>query len=499
MQRRDLVRQLSQAASGVAALHWLAGCGGNGETATGADAGSCNTDGGGSKQGAVIDAVPIPSGPWWMQGNFGPVGDEIESTTLAVVGCLPPQLNGTYVRNGPNPKTGAEKHWFFGDGMLYGVRLEGGKAEWCRNRWVQTGPLRGKTRSQPGLPPHVADTRPNTSLVRHGGKVLALYEAGLPFEVTVDLASVGNLDFGGKLDRPISAHPKLDPVTGELYFHSYTDLPPFVYLHRVDKTGKLVSSVEVTGAGPSMQHDMALTETKAVVLDLPVTFDIQLALQGTMPFQWNDGYKARFGVLDRNGDGKDVTWIEVKPCYVFHVLNAYDDGGKVVVEGCRSDKMWVGGPATMHYQPQLWRWTLDLAAKTATEQQLDDRDFEFPSVASGLVGRKHRFGFGQQLPPQPPDQTLATGQSNRVLKWDGAGGKVTAHDLGTGRQTDEPVFAPAPDGKQGDEGWLVSFVFDYAQNRSELLVLDAQNVKPVARVLLPRRVPFGCHGIWLGA
>ncbi|MSP92634.1 MAG: hypothetical protein EXR79_12665 [Myxococcales bacterium] len=491
MDRRSFLHHTGTASAGLLATHWFPGCTGSGSPSGASDAAT-------SVDVPWVDGGLPSTGSWWLQGNYSPVGDEIDATALTVIGALPKELAGSYLRNGPNPKSGPSKHWFLGDGMLHGVRLQGGKALRYRNRWANTGLLRGKPKSQPGLPPSIEDTAANTSLVWHADRLLALYEAGLPFEVTADLVSVGAWDFASKLQRSMSAHPKLDPVTGEMFFHSYAAFAPFVQVHRVDAAGKLMSSVEVTGAGPSMMHDMALTQTKAIILDLPVTLDLQLAFNGSIPYQWNPTYQARIGVMDRNGDGKSVAWFDIAPCYVFHVLNAYDAGGTVSIEACRTEKMWVGGPETIPYLPRLWRWTLDLAAKTVKEEQLADVAFEFPQVAPGRVGREHRFGFGLEIPAST-DHSLRTGQQNRVLKFDRKTGAVQAHVLGPGRQTDEPRFVPAAGAKGEDEGWLLSFLYDATTNRSELLVLDATNLaaKPVARVLLPRRVPFGFHGLWV--
>ncbi|MFZ5616561.1 MAG: carotenoid oxygenase family protein, partial [Pseudomonadota bacterium] len=281
---------------------------------------------------------------WWLKGNFAPVEKEIEAFDLEVEGALPPELSGVFMRNGPNPAREPTAHWFLGDGMIHGVRIENGKARWYRNRYVTT-PLR-QQRISTRDPSVFGDRRAstgNTNIARHAGRIFALEEAHFPYEITAELETKGCVDFGGKLKTAFTAHPKICPETGEMLAFGYAFMPPYLTYHRFDKEGRLVRSEEIPIGGPVMMHDFCATRTKAVFMDLPIVFDMAIAMQGGMPYRWSEDYPARLGVMPRNGTTRDLKWFDIPSCYVFHPLNAYDDGEAVVLDVARYEKMWVKG------------------------------------------------------------------------------------------------------------------------------------------------------------
>jgi carotenoid cleavage dioxygenase len=439
--------------------------------------------------------------PFHLQGNFAPVKDEITATDLEVEGSIPPELHGLYVRNGANPITGESAHWFLGNGMLHGVRLDGGRASWYRNRYVRTPLLEnpGMSRiSSTGQIDHLASAA-NTHVIRHAGRILALEEGAFPYEVDGLLETVGVHTYGDKLTTAMTAHPKVCPETGDLYFFSYRQLPPYLVYHRVSADGELVQSTEISVGGPTMMHDFQITRRHALFMDLPVIFDLPLALQGTMPFRWSDEYPARIGVMPRAGTDAQVKWFEIEPCYVFHTLNGWDEGEeRVVLDVCRISELWrnpgemFGGDSVQ----TLHRITLDLASGTAKEETLDERGMDFPRVADARVGLHNRFGYTVQFGGTPMQPGFAS-----HLQFDFRTGKSRSHDYGEGTSPGEPVFVPAPGSDpDGDEGFVMSYVHDDRTSSTELVILDAARFdqKPVARVKLPQRVPFGFHGSWIG-
>jgi carotenoid cleavage dioxygenase len=438
--------------------------------------------------------------PFHLRGNFAPVEQELTATDLPVEGALPPELCGTFVRNGANPVTGESAHWFLGNGMLHGVRLEGGRAVWYRNRYVRTpmleDPQRRRIHDDGSFDRTVSAA--NTHVIRHAGRILALEEGSWPFVVDAELETIGPHDFDGRLASAMTAHPKICPVTGELLFFGYGQLPPYLVYHRASPDGKLVQSEEIAVPGPTMIHDFAITERYALFMDLPVVFDLERALQGTMPFHWSDDYGARVGIMPRDGSNADVRWFEVEPCYVFHGVNAWDEGDRVVFDVCRISELWRdsttlgdgSGDVTLH------RWSFDLASGGTREETLDERSMDFPRVADACVGQKHRTAFTVQF---------GGGESGPgftgLLKLDLERGASAFHSFGEGRHPCEPAFVPAPGSDpRSDEGWLLTYVYDERSNGSELVVLDAQAFErePLARVKLPQRVPYGFHGSWLG-
>jgi carotenoid cleavage dioxygenase-like enzyme len=429
---------------------------------------------------------------WWLDGNFAPVRDEIEAFDLKVEGALPPELNGVYMRNGPNPKDGNSGHWFFGSGMLHGVRLEKGKAAWYRNRYVRTPNF-----LQPGRETDAASimdrtrSSANTNIVRHAGRLLALEELHFPYEVTNELETVGPADFDGRLKTAFTAHPKFCAETGEMFAFGYGFVPPYLTYHRFDRGGRLVQSTEIPVGGPTMIHDFCVTQRHAIFMDLPVVFDMNLAAEGTMPYRWSDDYPARLGVMPRDGGAADLKWFDVKPCYVFHAVNAYGEGDTIVFDAARYGRLWGGD--TNSSRARLHRWTLDLRSGRADEKKLDDRPIEFPRVSDGDAGFKHRFCYAP----------AATGVSeedfelgNSLIKFDMQTGASESHSFADGVHVGEFILASA-NGEEG-AGWLMGFVHDGRTGKSSFVVLDAGDLgaKPVATITLPQRVPYGFHGNW---
>lgn len=435
----------------------------------------------------------LPQPHFFLRGNYAPVTDELDAPDLAVSGAVPPELTGRFLRNGPNPHRGDSAHWFLGDGMLHGVELRGGRVGWYRNRYVQTRQLHGEGEfvdDQGHVDLRVGSA--NTHVVGHAGRILALVESGFPYEVTPDLDTVGVYDFDGRLTTAMTAHPKLDPGTGELHFFGYSFLPPYLTYHVADPDGTLVRSEPITVPGPTMIHDFNLTERHVVFMDLPIVFDLDLAATGGFPYRWDDSYGARLGVMPRGGRDADVRWFDIEPCYVFHPLNAYEQDGSVVLDVVRYPRLWDGANHEFD-ATQLTRWTIDLGAGAVKEEQLDDRHIEFPRVDPRVVGRPHRFGYALHTPGGIGDE------HSSLVKYDQASGETQTHDFGAGREPGEPVFAPRQASTAEDDGWVFTYVYDAARDTSDFVILDAQNfaAAPQAVVALPQRVPFGFHGSWI--
>ncbi|MFI2028283.1 carotenoid oxygenase family protein [Streptomyces buecherae] len=445
--------------------------------------------------------APTPPRPY-VSGHYTPLVDEVTAHGLTVHGTLPPELNGRYFRNGHNPRRGhTPTHWFRGSGMLHGLRLRDGRAEWYRNRWVRTPALEGAPEKGPDGVPDPRVSSAATHVVEHAGRILALQEANLPYEVTPQLDTVGAFDFGGALTTAMTAHPKTDPATGELHFFGYSPVPPYLVYHVADAQGRIVRSEVVPGAGPTLMHDFGLTARHVVWLDLPVVFDP--AEPSGIPYRWSDDHPPRIGVMPRSGPAA-VRWYEVAPGALLHVANAYEDErGRVVLTGPRYDragweqswKWWTGAPghapdpvvgASAH------RWVLDPVTGRATEQPLDGLVSEFPTINEEFTGSANRFVYGVAFPG--PELT-----EYAVVKYDHDAGGRELSRLGPGQMPGEAVFVPADGGVREDDGYLLTLVSDLADDTSRLLVLNAADLGsgPLATVDLPHRVPGGIHGSWI--
>jgi carotenoid cleavage dioxygenase len=433
----------------------------------------------------------------YLVGNYAPVHDEVTAVDLRITGRLPEELQGRYLRNGPNPVTAPEPstyHWFTGDGMVHGIRLRDGRAEWYRNRFVRSAAVAAALgeRPRPG-PVHAGmDFAANTNVVAHAGRTFAVVEAGArPYELSDTLDTIGPCDFDGSLPGGYTAHPKRDPDSGELHAISYF----WGWGNKVQYTvvgvdGRVKRIVDVEVGGPVSVHDMSLTERYAVIYDLPVVFDVEAAASGaSFPYRWDPEYQARVGLLPRAGEAHDVAWFDVESCYVFHPLNAYDDGEQVVLDVVRHPRMF----ATHLLGPDegastLDRWSIDIPAGKLREERLDDRPQEFPRVDERLVGRRHRFGYTAAL----PDIT------HSLIKHDLDRATSEVHDLGPA-EAGEAVFVPRSSTTAEDDGWIISLVYDPTRDTSDLVVLNARDFtgEPQAVVHLPQRVPFGFHGNWM--
>ncbi len=467
----------------------------------------------------------------FLSGNFAPVHDEVFADELRVIGKLPEALHGMFLRTGPNPQfePGDKYHWFDGDGMLHGVLLEGGKASY-RNRWVRTvgfGHEREAGRKlwsgfgempQFDDPPHglLRKNVANTALVHHDGSLLALWEAGEPHEISLpDLETIGPRTWDGQLTCPFTAHPKVDPETGEMMFFGYNPMGP-EHLHYgvVSADGQTVRIVPIEIPRGVMMHDFAITANHTIFLDLPLVFEPMRIMQGELPFHFNGELPSRYGIVPRHGDNSDVRWFEGPPCYMFHTLNAWDDGDEVVLLGCRTETTSIAAPPGHSSQDgghshdvvlaqedaelgRMHEWRFNLATGELKERHIDDAPTDFPRLHAGHIGRSSNFGYAARFcPTLPGTPPIFDG----VVKYDYEKDSSVTHQFGEGRFAGEAVFAPHPDASAEDHGWVITILRDEREEQSELIVVDAQNMDqdPVARVLLPQRVPYGFHAEWVG-
>ncbi len=494
--RRDILRWSLLGGAAIPMTSLLAACGGDGTS-------------------SATRRQPVPGGPtttsvsgttdaWWLQGNFAPVTREVEAFDLEVVaGAIPPTLRGLYVRNGSNPQSGDSTHWFFGDGMVHGVKLEDGTAAWYRNRYVRTALYESRTGFGEG-PPGGAANQSNVSAIWHGGRLLTSGEVGLPFELsTADLGTIGTHDFGGRLTTAFTAHPKVDPATGRLHFFGYGFTPPYLTYHVAAPDGTLVSSTEVPVGASTMIHDFTITETDAVFWELPVLFDLEAATRwirdkssGVFPYRWAPEYGARIGVMPLDGPGTAIRWFDIDPCYVFHGVNAHRSGDDVVLDVCRLSSMFapnqrLGGDLSLR------RWTVDTVRGSVRDEVVDaDRPGELPSRDPRRVGRKQRYGYFVQTRDNPDTVDLGG-----LVKRDYRTGRVETWDPGPSGHTGEWLFVPDGSSADEDAGYLLTFLYDDTRRTSQLVIVDATDVRagPVARIAIPQRVPYGFHATWVEA
>lgn len=459
----------------------------------------------------LADDAPAPDAAAqnpYLVGPYAAIRDELVVDGLPVVGALPAELDGTYMRIGPNPITppdGSTHHWFAGDGMIHAVRISGGRALWYRNRYIRSNRVAAVLGETPAPGPRYerGDTV-NTNVIAHAGKILALIEAGgFPAQIDPLLGTTaytnldGTLQFGG-----FTAHPHLDHDTGELHAICYNGgNREFVRHVVVGRDGRVRREEKIPVAGGPMIHDCAITARFVLILDLPITFSIAAARAGmAMPYAWNSAHPARVGLLPREGSADDVIWCEVEPAYVFHPCNAHDlPDGRVVMDVAVHDRLFVtdGTEQPGSSKVTFERWTCDPQTRRVERRVIDAVPQEFPRFDERLTGKPYRYAYTVTLDEgrSPP------GALSGVIAHDLHSGTRTAHDFGEGRIPGEFVFVPRHAQAAENDGWLMGYVLDVGRNHTDLVVLDARDVSraPVAVVPLPQLVPLGFHGNWIAA
>jgi 8'-apo-carotenoid 13,14-cleaving dioxygenase len=440
----------------------------------------------------------------FLTGIHTPLHDELTLENLSVTGTIPAELSGRYVRIGPNPFKPDPRgyHWFIGDGMVHGVRLHGGKAEWYRNRYIRSNQLEraGGPKAAPG-PRRSERDGVNTNVMQIGGKITAIVEAGSsPVVLDDNLDSVAYSDFGGTLTAPFSAHPHHDPKTGEFHAITYDAMTPDSVWHVViSPEGKTKRQLRIlVENGPSI-HECAITESYVLVFDLPVTFSMKALVGGQgFPYRWNREHRARVGLAAKIGSADDIVWCDVDPCYVFHVANAFEQAdGTVIVDCAVYETMFDGGPEGPNGKPLgLERWTIDPAARKVDRATIDASPQEFPRPDERFFGQSYRYAWSIGLPDDGDAGFLGP---QPLYRHDLHSGARQVCDFGPDRVPGEFVFVPrSADAPEGD-GWVMGYVIDATNETTDLVILDASNIAapPVASIHIPHRIPPGFHGNWL--
>lgn len=431
----------------------------------------------------------------YLENNFAPVDVETTLTELTWTGSIPDELTGRFLRNGPNPLQKVDPdshHWFIGDGMVHGLRLDSGRADWYRNRWVRSESIAADLGEEVG-DRNLSGGSPNTHVIGHAGRTWALVESGTPpVELGYELDTIGHSASWGAY----TAHPKVDPETNELHAISYdwANYRDHVKYVVMDASANTTKVLDIPMPGMSMIHDMSITRNYVVIYDFPVTLSFMALATGSgFPFRWDPEHGARVGLLPRSGGAEDIIWSPVSQSYAYHPMNAYEnEDGNVVIDICRYDRMFDGdthgpfGDST----PKLDRWEVNPVLRKVSETRVDDRDQEFPRCHPDLNGKPYRFGY----------TVAAEGTSfPRIFKQDMQTGASSTYEFGPGRHGAEPYFIPRESAASEDDGYLMTYVYDESRKASELVILDALDLaRPaLAQIQLPVRVPYGFHGSWI--
>ncbi|WP_063003356.1 carotenoid oxygenase family protein [Nocardia salmonicida] len=472
---------------------------------------------------AVARPVETTDDNPYTLGVFAPVHDELTLDDLTVIGEIPKDLNGVYLRNGPNRQFEApgRYHMFDGDGMIHAAHFENGKVRY-RNRYVRTKAFHDESEAGRALWTGLMENpegnpwgnghglgikdSANTDVIYHRGEVLATwYLCGTPYSVDpLSLETLGAQDFLGTFAGDMMAHPKVDEATGELIWFDYGPDQDFLRYGIIGADGRQTHLTQIDLPGPRLPHDIGITDNYSILMDLPLVQDHDARRAGKYRIFYDQELPARFAVIPRHGQGSEVRWFEVKPCYIYHVVNAWEAGEEIIMDVCRvknpQHQTTFASPlsnmlAYMRLDAQLYRYRFNLRTGATIETELDNANIEFPSVDSRVMGRPHRYSYSMSLGNEP---TLLF---DGLVRFDSQTGAKEEHKFGAGRWGSEAPFA-ARDGSTGEtDGYLVCFVNDEAEDKGEINIFDAEDIAagPIARVLLPRRVPSGFHATWVRA
>ncbi|RPI20944.1 MAG: 9-cis-epoxycarotenoid dioxygenase, partial [Actinobacteria bacterium] len=389
-----------------------------------------------------------------------------------------------------------------------------------RNRWVKTIGYQRDTEA--GAAQYVGMVEPsagnpddgyyrrlkdtaNTDVVFHNGNLHAMwYLAGETYKVDpLTLETIGIEDWNGTRQGCVSAHAKVDERSGEFIFFDYGRQAPYMWYGVVSPDGVLKHYVPVPLPGARMPHDMWITENYSVLMDLPLYADPEVYAQGRHKLIFDRDTPSRFAVIPRYGATEDVRWFEADPCYIYHTINAWEDGDELVLDFCRTRQpkpppQPITGPleSVLEYlrlDANAYRYRFNLKTGAVWEGPLDDRNSEFPVINTQRLGRKNRYAYNVAI------ESGYTLLFEGVVKYDNEAGTSTTFRYGDGRWGSESPFAPRPAATAEDDGYLVSFVYDANEDRSECVVLDAADVEsgPVCRVIIPQRIPHGFHACWV--
>jgi len=453
----------------------------------------------------------------YLSGNFAPVRTE-DDFELEVVGEIPRELRGTLYRTGPNPQfepRDPNYHWFTGDGMIHAFQVEDGRVSY-KNRYVRTPKWeleREHGRSLfAGFNPMASDPLAmgkdggvaNTNILSHAGKLLALEEGHMPFEM--EPGTLNSLGYAQAYKGRVTAHPKIDPKTGEMVWFGYgvgaAPLSAGMSYGVTDATGRVVRRDDFQAPYASMVHDFIVTENYVLFPIMPLTGSLERAMKGLPAYAWEPEKPVMVGVMRRDADVSTIRWFNAPASYVFHPMNAYEQDGAIVADICRYDAAplfpLADGSPGQRTAARLYRWTFDLSGATDAirEEAIDDLDCEFPRFDERLAGSAYQHGFYAADPTGSKSVKL-----NAIAHLDLKSGRRQVHEFNGGDLTSEPVFTPRSAGAAEGDGWLTAVVWRAGENRSDFVVFEALDVAkgPIAVARLPRRVPFGFHGNWVSA
>ena len=477
---------------------------------------------------SIFFSVPSETDNPWLKGPYRPNSREysVGHNDLKIIGKVPDDLDGAYIRNTHNQVVAPAgvHHTLDGDALLHSMRFQDGKCEY-RSRFVRTTGFYAEQGAKKALWPGM--TQPGeysrrgwgsmgamkdnagTDVIVHAGNLYsAMAQGSEPWVLSpVTLETLGVNENWAHLVPGITSHFKVDQSTGDMIFFTFSEQAPFLHYGVVSKVDKLVHFVPIDLPGARVPHDIGITENYSILHDLPWWFNPDLLKKGIRRGEFHPDTPMRFGVIPRFGQSKDVRWFEAKSGYMMHISNCYEDGDWVIQDGCRwqsAAKPPIGQVETdpiakMHSalrldsaKSQMYRWMFNMVTGEVREFPFDDEFTEFPIISNDFVGKPYRFSYNGMS-----DSEFA--MIKGFKKYDVSNKTLTTVELGEGRFGSESVIARPAGSKAEDDGYLITFITDMEQDRSECLIMRADDLEggPVCTIILPERISLGTHACWV--
>ena len=459
-----------------------------------------------------------------LEGGYAPIDQEIIATQFDIIGDAPQDIAGSYVRNGPNQRHQpyGRHHIFDGDGMLHAMRFQNGDLTYS-NRFIRTRGFEAETKAGKSIWPGLMDMPnrnlpvawgsdhylkdvSNTDVVPFNGMLLTtFYQCGEPYIVDVNtLETKGKLDLEKLQISQISAHSRTDLKTGEFIFFGYDVKPPYMTYGVLNPDGSLRHYTEIDLPGARLPHDMAITPNYSILMDLPLFWDPGLLKRDIHKVTFFPELPSRFAVLPRYGDNADAKWFEADPCYIYHVINAWEEGDEIILDACRMrtpeppaerlvGEKYASLIAWGAIDAQYWRWRFNMKTGETKEGPVDDQFTEFPTINQFRQGVKTKRSYHVHIPQGEP---LRMGG---IIAFDTDSGARDEFLYDKNVYASEPVFAPRENASSDTDGYVMTFVEDMNDNgRTELHIFEPMDIArgPVTRVKIPQRMPMGFHACW---
>ncbi|PHT28432.1 hypothetical protein CQW23_31945 [Capsicum baccatum] len=534
----------------------------------------------------TFEFVDQPLSP--SQSNFAPVeeiGEVVRVTTIQ--GKIPDDFpKGVYIRNGSNPLFGGLKSsksifgksshlWIEGEGMLhalYFTKEKGKGSKWnvlYKNKYVETDTFNmEKNRKKPGFLPNMEgdalavlmDTFlnllrfgvlhkyiSNTNVFEHGKRYYSIAENHMPQEINIQtLETLGNWTVNGAWNQSFTAHPKKIPRTGELVIMGINPLKPYLELGVISADGKqMVHKVDLKFNRCILCHEIGVTRRYIVILDFPLTIDINRLIIGGELIKYDKDEYARIGIMPHYGDANSIKWFEIEPCCVFHIINCFEDNDEVVVRACRARRSIIPRPEFIVDEFGLsfdrlnemsfckdnvqvlkeilsffhvCEWRLNMKTRevkmknptTANHQFI----MEFPMINERFIGLKNKFSYLQLIDSEDFSNYFGFAKFGGIAKLHFEERrveiskddkqeddliKVEYHIFPTKTFCSGAIFVQKVEGVDEDDGWIVAFTHNENTNQSQVYIIDAKDFEsePIAIIILPSRVPYGFHGAFM--